>query len=76
LRTLAAALRAVPPGLIAAGRGVPAPRPYPTLIEDGTAWVLSGRYWIKHSDGGLTVILPAFHDQADIPGRHGSDTAR
>ena len=68
LRNLAAALRTAP-GLIATGRSLPAPRPYPTLAETGTAWVFAGRYWIQHSTDTRPVILAVFYDQADIPGR-------
>jgi hypothetical protein len=68
LRNLAAALRAAPK-LIAAGRSLSAPRPYPTLAETGTAWVFTGRYWVQHSTDTPPVIIAVFYDQADIPGR-------
>lgn len=67
-RNLSAALRAVD-GLIAAGKGRSAPRPYPDLARPGEAWVLSGRYWIAYSTTHPLVILAVCFDEADIPGR-------
>src|SRR5277367_4784611 len=33
---------------IIAGRGLPAPRPYPELAAPGDAWVHAGSYWFAY----------------------------
>jgi plasmid stabilization system protein ParE len=30
----------------ASDAGLPAPRPYPRLVQQGRLWIKSGRYWI------------------------------
>jgi hypothetical protein len=54
---------------IVAGRGVLAPRPYPSLEQPGRAWVHAGRYWFRYAKTIPPVVLGVFYDEADIPGR-------
>lgn len=68
LRNLSAALRVVP-RLIAEGKSLAAPRPYPDLAAEGEAWVYAVPYWIAYSLTRPPVILAVFFDQADIPDR-------
>jgi hypothetical protein len=63
-RAIAEASRA-----IEAGRGIPAPRPYPELAQPGRAWIHAGRYWFRYALTRPPVILGVFYDAADIPGR-------
>jgi len=49
--------------------GLAAPRPYPTLIRPGVAWILSWRYWIAYQTSPALVIVAVFYDQANIPRR-------
>lgn len=67
-RNLTAALRQAA-RLIAAGKSVPAPRPYPELSREGEAWILSGRYWVAHTTAKPVTIVAVFYDAADIPAR-------
>ena len=32
----------------APGAGMPAPRPYPQLAQQGWVWIKSGRYWVAY----------------------------
>lgn len=54
---------------INAGKGLPAPRPYPELARPGRAWIHAGRYWIHYATTTPVVILAVFYDEADIPSR-------
>jgi plasmid stabilization system protein ParE len=54
---------------ITAGKGLPAPRPYPELAQAGRAWTHAGRYWVRYTTSSPHVIVAVFHDQADITGR-------
>ncbi len=57
--------------LINAGKGLPAPRPYPELAQPGRAWTHAGCYWIRYATSKPVVILAVFYDEADIPSRLG-----
>lgn len=50
-------------------RGLPAPRPYPSLARPGRAWTKAGRYWIAYGTSSPPVILGVFYETADIPNR-------
>ena len=67
-RALAAALRSAA-GLMAAGAGLAAPRPYPDLARPGERWLKSGRYWFAYTVTSPPIILAVFYDAADIPSR-------
>ena len=49
-------------------RGMPAPRPYPSLVTPGWFWLKSGPYWIAYSPAPL-AITAIFHESSDIPNR-------
>jgi plasmid stabilization system protein ParE len=49
--------------------GLSAPRPYPTLVRPGVAWIKAGRYWIAYRCTERPTILAVFYETADIPGR-------
>ena len=49
--------------------GVGAPPPYPHLARPRRAWIKVGPYWISYSTTQPPVIVAAFHETADIPGR-------
>ena len=49
--------------------GLPAPRPYPALVQPGLAWTKAGRYWIAYRTTPRLFIDAVFYDTADIPGR-------
>ena len=72
LRNLSAALRRAAT-LVAEGRSLPAPRPYPELAAEGEAWIHASPYWIAYSLTQPPVILAVFFERADIPGRLGTD---
>jgi len=55
---------------IAADRvGLPAPGPYPELAMEGRAWLKAGRYWFAYTKTVPMVVVAAFYEEADIPGR-------
>ena len=49
--------------------GLPAPRPYPALVQPGLAWTKAGHYWIAYRTTPRLLIDAVFYDTADIPGR-------
>lgn len=49
--------------------GLPAPRPYPRLRQEGTLWIKSGRYWFAYRPEPTPIILAIFFETADIPAR-------
>ena len=51
-------------------RGLPAPRPYPSLAALGLSWMKRGRYWIAY-DPAVPVIAGVFFETDDIPNRLG-----
>ncbi len=51
------------------GCGLPAPRPYPTLIRPGISWVKARRYWVAFTETTSPEIIAVFFETADIPGR-------
>jgi len=51
------------------GCGVPAPRPYKSLVRSGIAWVKSRRYWVAYSVKPPPEIIAVFFETANIPRR-------
>jgi len=49
--------------------GLAAPRPYPRLARPGRAWMKAGRYSVAYSTTQPPVIVAAFYETANIPGR-------
>ncbi len=68
LRNLRSAIRDIPKH-IAAGSGLPAPRPYPQLARPGRALIKVGRYWIAYTLSAPPVVVAVLYEEADIPGR-------
>jgi plasmid stabilization system protein ParE len=54
----------------APGKGLMAPRPYPSLLRPGLRWLKAGPYWVAYMsrDSGA-VVEGVFHESADIPNR-------
>ncbi len=47
--------------------GDPAPRPYPELVQQGRAWIKSGRYWVAYRTTKPPIVVGVFFETADIP---------